>query len=150
MPKLDGLEVVRRLARDSLGTKVVVLSGDLGAEELLEAVQLGVTGAVPKEAALDQLVGCLRAVQAGGQWLQGQLLGEALRRLTAGPPDKLTAREVEIVRLVVQGLRNKEIAARIGLIEGTVKVHLHRIYRKTGVTTRTGLAAYARKHGITP
>ena len=133
--------------------RVVVLAGELGEEELLELVRLGVRGAVPKETAPEALVRCIRTVQAGGQWLEGQVAGRVVERLIAGGgangrlPNGLTPREAELVQLVRQGLRNKEVATRLGISEGTVKIHLHRIYEKLGVTGRVELANHARERG---
>src|SRR5215218_10897181 len=83
MPRLDGLEVVRRAARECPGPRVVILAGELGEEELLEAVRLGVRGIVLKEMAPDLLVRCVRTVHAGGQQLEGGVVGRALERLLA-------------------------------------------------------------------
>jgi DNA-binding NarL/FixJ family response regulator len=152
MPRLDGLEVVRRAARECLSPRVVILTGELQEEELLEAVRLGVRGVVLKEMAPDLLVRCVRTVHAGGQQLEGEVVGRALERLLAceaaaqqHSANRLTPRENELARFVSQGLRNKEIAARLGISEGTVKIHLHRVYEKLGVTSRVGLANYVQR-----
>ena len=150
MPRLGGMEVLRRVAGEAPGVRVVVLAGELDEEGLLEAVRLGARGVVLKETAPDVLVRCVRAVHAGGQWLDNRVAGRALERLLARETARqqvagvLTPREAELVELVGRGLRNKEIAARLGIGEGTVKVHLHRIYDKLGVTSRVGLANHAR------
>jgi DNA-binding NarL/FixJ family response regulator len=153
MPRLDGMGLLRRLAGERLGGRTVLLTAELGEDELLEAVRLGVRGVVLKEMAPDLLVRCVRTVHAGGQWLEQPVTGRALERLiareTARPQLKhLTPREVELVRLANDGLRNKEIAARLGLTEGTVKFHLHRVYEKLGVASRVELLNRAREHGI--
>ncbi len=152
MPQLDGLEVARRAARECPSPRVVILTGELGEEELLEAVRLGVRGVVLKEMAPDLLVRCVRTVHAGGQQLEGEVVGRALERLLAGQAAAqqqsaggLTPREIELARLVSQGLRNKEIAARPGISEGTLKIHLHRVYEKLGVTSRVELANYVQR-----
>jgi DNA-binding NarL/FixJ family response regulator len=113
-----------------------------------------VRGAVAKGAAPEALVRCIRTVHAGGQWLEGEVAGRVVERLLNGEagnghlPGGLTPREAELVELVSQGLRNKEVAARLGISEGTVKIHLHRIYEKLGVTSRVELANYARERGL--
>ena len=153
MPRLGGMEVLRRVAGEAPGVRVVVLADELDEEGLLEAVRLGARGVVLKEATPDALVRCVRAVHAGGQWLDNRVAGRALERLLARETARqqvagvLTPREVELVELVGRGLRNKEIAARLGIGEGTVKVHLHRIYDKLGVTSRVGLANHVRGRG---
>ena len=150
MPRLGGMEVLRRLAREGLGVRAVLLTADIGEDELLEAVRLGVRGIVLKEMAPDLLVRCVRTVHGGGQWLEQHATGRALERLLAREASRtqlkdLTLREIELVRFANEGLRNKEIAARLGISEGTVKIHLHRVYEKLGVTSRVELANYVQR-----
>ena len=150
MPRLGGLDLLRHVARASLGLPVVLLAAHVEEEDLLEAVRFGVRGVVLKEMAPDLLVHCVRTVHAGGQWLDGSLTGKAISRLLAREEARqqlamvLTARELELVQLVSKGLRNKDVAARLGITEGTVKIHLHRVYEKLGVTSRVELANYIR------
>jgi DNA-binding NarL/FixJ family response regulator len=102
-----------------------------------------------KDTAADVLLNCLRQVAAGLRWLPEELVSAAMtrdigreveiRRTT----DALTAREREVSELVAQGLSNKHIARQLDVSEGTVKIHLHNIYRKLGVMNRTTLAALA-------
>lgn len=151
MPRLDGMGVLRQAATEGLNLRVVLLTAEIGEDALFEAVRLGVRGVMLKEMAADQLVRCIRTVHAGGQWLERHLTGWTLERLLARESARqqaakvLTPRETELVRLVSQGLRNKEIAFRLGITEGTVKIHLHRIYDKLGVSSRVELANYARR-----
>jgi two-component system, NarL family, nitrate/nitrite response regulator NarL len=153
MPRLGGMEVLRRVAGEAPGVRVVVLAGELDEGGLLEAVRLGARGVVLKDAGPDVLVRCVRTVHEGGQWLDSHVAGRALERLLARETARqrvaavLTPREVELVELVSQGLRNKEVAARLGISEGTVKIHLHRIYDKLGVGSRVGLANHVRDKG---
>jgi DNA-binding NarL/FixJ family response regulator len=153
MPRLDGVEVARQAARDGLETRLILLSGDVAEEDVLEAVRLGVRGVVPKETAFGELARCIRAVHAGEQHLEGGLAARALERLLArktarrGAAGALSERELELVRLASRGLRNKEIAARLGITEGTVKVHLHRVYDKLGLKGRVELANRALAEG---
>ena len=153
MPRLGGMETLRRLAREGLGVRAVLLTADIGEDELLEAVRLGVRGVVLKEMAPELLVRCVKTVHGGGQWLEQQATGRALERLLAREAGRiqlkgLTPREIVLVRLANQGLRNKEIAARLVITEGTVKIHLHRVYEKLGVASRVELLNYARERGI--
>jgi two-component system, NarL family, nitrate/nitrite response regulator NarL len=153
MPRLGGMEVLRRVAGEAPGVRVVVLAGELDEGGLLEAVRLGARGVVLKDTGPDVLVRCVRTVHEGGQWLDSHVAGRALERLLARETARqrvaavLTPREVELVELVSQGLRNKEVAARLGISEGTVKIHLHRIYDKLGVGSRVGLANHVRDKG---
>lgn len=154
MPGMNGLEVLRRLREDETGTRVVLLTGALDEDEVLEAIRLGVRGVVLKEMAPSLLIRCLRKVHAGGQWLEKESVGKALDKLLqreAGAREAaavLTAREVEVVRMTAQGLRNKELAERLFLSEGTVKVHLHNIYEKLGLDGRMALLLWARERGL--
>lgn len=151
MPKLGGMEVLRRAAQEGLNLRVVLLTADIGEEELLEAVRLGVRGVMLKEMAPDLLARCIRTVHAGGQWLERHLTGWTLERLLSPEGTRqhstwvLTLREIELARLVSRGLRNKEVALELGITEGTVKTHLHRIYDKLGIAGRVELANYARR-----
>ena len=153
MPRLGGMEVLRRAAREGLGARVVVLAADVAEEDLIEAVRLGVRGVVLKETALDRVVDCVRTVHGGGQWLDRELTGRAFKRLLTREADRqqsgrlLTPREAELVDFVNQGLRNKEIAARLGVAEGTVKGNPHRIFEKLGVSNRVELVNYTRHRG---
>lgn len=153
MPRLSGMDLLRRSASEGLDVPVVLIAGDIEEDDLLEAVQLGVRGVVLKEMAPDLLVRCVRTVHGGGQWLDGQLTGRALTRLLARESARqrltklLTPREIELTKHVTEGLRNKEIAARLGITEGTVKIHLHRIYDKLAVSSRVELVNYVRREG---
>jgi len=153
IPKKDGLAVIRELAAEDLRTRVLVLSAALDEQEALEAVRLGVQGVVLKDATPGAVIEAVRGVHAGRQCIQPELLkraldsmlwGEASRRATA----ELTPREAEVVRMVATGLHNKEIAHRLGITEGTVKIHLHNIYEKTRTSSRVLLTLYAQAKGI--
>ena len=151
MPKLNGMGVLRRAAEMGLELRVVLLTAEITEDVLFEAVRLGVRGLILKEMAPEQLVRCIRTVHAGGQWLERHFTSWTFDRLLAQESARqqsgkvLTRRELELVRLVSEGLRNKQIAFQLGITEGTVKIHLHRIYDKLGVTSRVELANYARR-----
>jgi DNA-binding NarL/FixJ family response regulator len=152
MPRGDGLEILRALRREKLPTKVVLLAAGLEEDEILEALQLGVRGVVLKELAPQLLVQCVRKVQAGEQWLEKQVSSrvlEMLLRREAGVragSSVLTPREIEIVRMVASGLRNRELARRLGVTEGTVKIHLHNVYKKLKVQNRLELVLHAQSN----
>lgn len=154
MPALDGLAVLRTLHDEVPNTRVVLLTVALAEEQLLEAVRLGVAGVVLKEMAPQLLVEAVRRVHAGGQYLEGGVVGRALRRMvqreqaTREAARVLTPRELEIIRMLADGLRNRAIAERLFITEGTVKVHLHRIYEKLDVEGRLELVLYARDKGL--
>jgi DNA-binding NarL/FixJ family response regulator len=153
MPGKDGLAVLRELHREKQPAKVVLLAAALEEEEVLEALRLGVRGMLLKELAPQMVVQCVRKVHAGGQWVEKQAFGRALDTLLrreAGEREAagvLTPREIEMVGMVAQGLRNKELSQRLAISEGTVKIHLHNIYRKLKVENRVELILYAQaKH----
>lgn len=155
MPHPDGLAVLRALAAGEFSsTRVLLLTATIDDERLLEAIQLGAQGVVLKESAAALLVEAVRDVHAGRQWLEKGLGGRALRRLLQRETterevaQRLTPREMEIMRLLAQGVRNRTIADRLFISEGTVKVHLHNIYEKLQLGSRFELMVYARNRGL--
>ena len=152
MPVLNGLGAVRELKTRGLPTRVVILTANVEDDDVLEAIRLGVRGVVLKQMAPQLLLECIRTVHAGGQWLEKHAVGRALERMLqreSGRADvNLTDRELEIVRMVSQGLRNREVADQLFISEGTVKIHLHRIYHKLGVDGRMQLSRVAREKGL--
>lgn len=154
MPGASGIDVLRTLVDEELGTRVVLLTAGLEDEQLLDAIRAGARGVVLKDMAPQLLVEAVRAVLAGGQWLEKGLGGRALTRPLqrerglVEATRLLTPREIEIVRMVAQGLRNRAIAEKLFITEGTVKVHLHNIYEKAGVDGRVELTLFAQEKGL--
>jgi len=154
MPAKSGLVVLRELKKGKLSTRTVLLTAELDQEQLAEAVRLGVRGLVLKELAPSLLVQCIREVHAGELWLEKRSVSMALERLLQGEAGKLdaakvlTPREIEIVKQVATGLHNTEVATRLFISEGTVKVHLHNIYEKLGLNSRLKLSRYAEQKGL--
>ena len=154
MPAKDGLVVLREMRKEKLPTLVVVLTATLDEEGLTEAVRLGVRGLVLKELAPRLLVQCIRKVHGGALWLEKRLVGSALEKLLQRETARneaaqvLSPREIEIIKQVAAGLRNMEIGKKLFISEGTVKIHLHNIYQKLGVDSRTKLARYAQEKGL--
>jgi DNA-binding NarL/FixJ family response regulator len=154
MPGRDGLAVLAAIEQEKLSTQVVILTAALSDEDLLEAIRRGVRGVVLKEMAPELLIEAVREVHAGGQWLEKGLGGRALAKLLRrerGLEEAsrlLTPREIEIARGVARGLRNRAIGEQLFISEGTVKIHLHNIYEKTGVKGRVELALYAQDKGL--
>ncbi len=154
MPRMDGIELLRRMHAEQLPAKVVLLTASLDDARLLEAFRLGACGLVLKESAPRLLVQSVRQVAAGEQSWNGKAIAGALRlvlqreQAVAAVASSLTPREVEVTRMVAAGLRNKEIAARLDITEGTVKFHLHGIYEKLRIDGRYALMSYARDHGL--
>lgn len=154
MPQMDGIELLRRLHQRQLPVKVVLLTASLDDARLLEAFRLGACGLVLKESAPRLLVQSVRQVAAGEQSWNGKAIAGALRlvlqreQAVAAASSTLTPRELEVMRMVTAGLRNKEIAVRLDITEGTVKFHLHSIYEKLQIDGRYALMSYARDHGL--
>jgi two-component system response regulator DegU len=153
MPKGNGLWVLKQVHTEKLPTRVVLLTATLDDDEVLEAMQSGVSGLVLKEAAAVNLVNTVRRVQRGERALEPMVVSRALERLSQREEAKkivevLSRRETEIVKMVAAGLRNKEIAMKLSIGEGTVKTHLHTIYEKLGVHGRVELTMYALERGI--
>lgn len=154
MPGLTGLEILKRLHELGSATRVVLLTAHMTDAQVVEAVRLNVGGIIFKESASRALVQCVRTVAAGGQWLDQQTVRgavESMQRREAGiarASKALTKRELEIVRMVATGLRNKQIGEKLAISEGTVKMHLHSIYEKLDISGRVELSNYARENSL--
>ena len=153
MPHKSGVEIFAELRASGNATPVVLLTGNISEESALEAIESGVDGLVLKHTAPDQLVTCLDEVRQRRRWIdQGLLqraLGKALeRKEKAAFLTSLSPREQEIVRLLAANLRSSQIAERLGISLGTVKVHLHNVYGKLGLSDRADLMQLIRDSGI--
>jgi DNA-binding NarL/FixJ family response regulator len=156
MQDRHGLDVLRTLKSEHRDCRTVILTAAMRDDEIAQALELGVAGIVMKEAPPGALVECVRAVHQGRRSIDRDVLDRVSRgvrkRSSTGVagPTALTPREIEIVRLVAQGLRNKELANRLSITEGTVKIHLHNIYDKLGVDGRLELVLCAQQRGLVP
>ena len=154
MPGLNGVEVLRRIKKSSLQVRVVLVADSSEDYHLTEAVRLGVDGIVFKEMRSQLLIQCIRTVHAGERWLEPSPAASVTARLDdrqAIQPDLLSLlslREIEIGTLVAQGWRNREIAKKLFIHEGTVKVHLHNVSEKLNLRARYALAVYVRDRGL--
>ncbi len=142
MPGPTGLDLLRTIFNEQIPCRTVLLTAAISDEQVLDAVKLGAAGLVLKESAPETLLECVRKVHAGEQWIDRDTVTRALSSVLdreaaeTEASHTLTPREIEIVRMVAQGLRNRVIAERLSISEGTVKVHLHNIYEKFGVDGR--------------
>lgn len=154
MPGKDGLTVAREMAAEKLPTRVVFLTAELEDHQFLEAIRSGVRGIVLKEMAPQLLVQCVRKVHAGEQWIERRStalnLEKILQREAAVREiaEHITPREINVLRMVAQRLKNKEIAGKLFITEGTVKVHLHNICEKLHLKGRHALLQYAKEKGL--
>ena len=123
----------------STGTFAVVWGISMNEAEALRMMQAGAQGVMRKTAEPSTVLACLRAVGTGATWMEDSLLGESEKSVRRSRSN-LTPREHEVVELVEQGLKNKDIALNMGIRPGTVKIHLKHIFEKTGIRGRYGLA----------
>ncbi|HUB81914.1 MAG TPA: response regulator transcription factor [Bryobacteraceae bacterium] len=160
MPGLDGLATLQRLQAAKNKTRVIVLTASDDKNEFVQAMKLGTSGIVLKQTATELLIKSIRKVHAGEIWLDSHTTAAVIRQFVAAddtpPPaavpqaanrdrerSPLSQREREIVALVAQGFKNKEMAEKMFISEQTVKNHLHNIFDKLGVSDRLELALYA-------
>lgn len=155
MPDKDGLTVLEEVNFDTIPTRVIVLTATEDDHEVVRAMRLGARGVVLKQSATDLLLKSIQKVHAGEVWLDKRMTSEVMRAFAksaeAGPRREkplLSDRETEIVQLVAQGFRNREIGEKLFISEQTVKNHLHNIFDKLGVSDRLELALYALHHRI--
>jgi len=154
MPDLSGIDVLRTLSAERLKCSTVLLTAALSDSDAVEGLRLGALGIVLKESSPDTLLECIRRVSRGEQWVDSETMTRALDAISrresmmSDPSRTLTARELEIVRMIAQGLRNKAIAERLSISEGTVKIHLHNVYEKLGLDGRLELMLHAQKQGL--
>jgi two-component system response regulator NreC len=149
MPGEASLPAIPRILEECPGTDIVVLTMQGDPAFAREALSSGARGYVLKEAADDELVQAVRTVAGGGEFLNPQLGARlAAEPAAPGPPDDLTERELEILRLIALGHTNAEIAESLFLSVRTVESHRAHIQQKTLRTTRAELVRYALDHGL--
>jgi DNA-binding NarL/FixJ family response regulator len=152
MPLLPGLETLRELTTIQVPTKTILLTSAITQRQVLEALQLGARGVVLKDALAADLSTCISTVMQGHYWLGSkpvsnlvQVLHDLMEEIKQPPQNTfgLTTRELEVVRLIAQGMTNKDIARECKIAEETVKRHLKNIFDKVGVWNRLELALFA-------
>ena len=161
MPNLDGLGALQALPQINKRTRVIVLTASEDKNEFVQAMKLGCSGIVLKQTAPDLIVKSIRKVHSGEIWLDSHTTAAVMRQFSTGlegsgsasggkgrERSPLSAREREIVALVAQGYKNKEMAEKMFISEQTVKNHLHNIFDKLGVSDRLELALYAIHKGL--
>jgi DNA-binding NarL/FixJ family response regulator len=146
MPRLGGLPVLEQLPRICPTARAIVLTTYAQDEMVFEAIRHGARGYLLKETSGDELIRAIRTVQAGGTLLT-PLAAERLAQ-RVHQRDALTAREREVLQLLTDGLRYKEIAARLGTSEKTVQFHVANVFGKLGVQSRTEAARVALDRGL--
>jgi DNA-binding NarL/FixJ family response regulator len=149
MPDIDGIEATRRVLAVRPETRVVMLTSFAEHERVIEALDSGAIGYILKDAESDELVRGVRAAAAGDSPLSPRA-ARALVTARRGrrPFEELTARELDVLKLVARGLSNKQIAWRLAISEKTVKAHMTSIFGRIGVGDRTQAALWAQRHGV--
>ena len=162
MPNLDGLSALQALQQTNKRTRVIILTASEDKNEFVQAMKLGCSGIVLKQTAPELIVKSIRKVNAGEIWLDSHTTAAVMRQFATGhrggrwqwlrqgarAQSPLSTREREIVALVAQGYKNKEMAEKMFISEQTVKNHLHNIFDKLGVSDRLELALYAIHKGL--
>ncbi len=161
MPNLDGLQALQTLQQTNRRTRVIILTASEDKNEFVQAMKLGCSGIVLKQTAPDLIVKSIRKVFSGEIWLDSHTTAAVMRQFAAPGENgstngggksrersPLSTREREIVALVAQGYKNKEMAEKMFISEQTVKNHLHNIFDKLGVSDRLELALYAIHKGL--
>jgi DNA-binding NarL/FixJ family response regulator len=150
MPRMDGVEATRRIRREHPSTSVVVLTTYSDDESIGNALRAGALGYLTKDARPDEIARALTSVRDGKaqfdpsvqRWLLNAVVGET------PPPDGLTPRELDVLKLVATGRSNAEIAAELFISEATVKTHINNLFAKTGLRDRAQAVTYAYQRGL--
>jgi DNA-binding NarL/FixJ family response regulator len=157
MPELDGAGVTAALAEQAPSIRVLILTTFADDDAVLPALRAGAAGYLTKDTTSEALIAAVREVAAGRTVLDTAVqarLVELLRTPATQspqvepPPEGLTPREIDVVRLVADGLSNKQVARRLFVSEATVKTHLNHVLAKLDVEGRPGLVAWAWRHGL--
>jgi DNA-binding NarL/FixJ family response regulator len=147
MPVMDGVEATREMLRQRPESVVVVLTSFSDQPRVTEALRAGAVGYMLKDCDPRDLLAAIRAAAEGHAPLDPRVARALLPgATTASPADGLSAREKDVLRLVAQGLANKQVGTRLGISERTVKAHLGRVFREIGVQDRTSAALWAKEH----
>ena len=154
MPKLDGAEATREIRSSLPDTHVLVLTTYADDDSLFPALQAGARGYLTKDSTAEEIELAIRAVAAGRTHLDPAIQQRLVDAVVDAPaatreiPDDLTAREVEVLKLIAAGLSNAEIAAALVVSAATVKTHVNHIFQKTGARDRAQAVRYAYQHGL--
>jgi DNA-binding NarL/FixJ family response regulator len=153
MPELDGVEAIHQIKAARPNTHVIILTTYSDDEYIFRGIEAGARAYLLKDAPREELFKAIRAVHRGESLIQPVVASRLLDRLTelsrrAPSGEELSARELEVLRLMAKGAANKEIGAQLSISQSTVKTHISSIFQKLGVNDRTGAVTQALKRGI--
>jgi len=148
MPGTDGVAATRAITDGVPGVEVLVLTSFSDTTRILAALDAGAVGYLLKDAEPEDLLAGVRAVARGESPIHPRAARQLLLARASRSGVELSPRETEVLRLVVAGLANKQIARRLGITERTVKAHLTSVFQRIGVTDRTQAALWAQRHGL--
>lgn len=156
MPQTNGLQAISQLKTEKHPSKIIVLTLHEDREYLFKTLQMGAEGYVLKDAESNVLIEAIRSVYNGEPYIQQNMTKELVKELNRmatydnikNDENSLTTREIEVLKLIAEGMINKEIAKQLFISEKTVKNHVSNIFRKLNVSDRTQAAIYAFKHNI--
>lgn len=153
MPKMNGLDVLQKMKEKKMNVKVLVLTVHNEVEYLLKAVDIGVNGYLLKDSESAELKKAILAVIEGENYIQPSLIpvlnSKMIDRNTdSSKIEKLTKRELDVLKLLAFGMYNKEVAEKLDISERTVKNHVSNIFKKIGVTDRTQAAVFAIRNNL--
>jgi DNA-binding NarL/FixJ family response regulator len=144
MPDMDGVEATRRILEEQPGTSVVVLTSFADQARVAEALAAGAVGYLLKDCEPRDVLAAVRSAALGHAPIDPRVARALLPAASAHPKKSLSDREVEVLRLLTQGMANKQIGRALGITERTVKVHVGSVFRRIGVTDRISAAMWAR------
>ena len=153
MPRMDGITAISAVRRELPDTEVIALTSVLEDEKIFAAIRAGAIGYLLKDTEAHELRQAIKAAAAGQVQLSPEVAMRLLREERSAPQrpvEELTPREMDVLRLLAQGLINKEIAQELGIGDKTVKTHVSNILGKLGVLSRTQAAVYAVQMGLAP
>lgn len=152
MPKVDGIEATRRISETSPDVRVIALTSFATDDKVFPAIRAGAAGYLLKEAEPSELADAIRKAARGEPILHPSVAERLMREVAAATPmshrPDLTARELEVLRLISAGRSNREIARELDVAEKTVKTHVSNILSKLGLADRTQAAVYAVQQGL--
>lgn len=145
MPQMDGVEAITAIRKEFPNSRFIVLTTYDGNEDIYRALQAGARAYLLKDMLGNTLLDAIRAVHAGHRRIPQQVADRLADRMFR---EELSAREMQVLKLIVKGKSNKEIASTLGVVEGTVKIHINNILSKLGVSDRTQATTFALQNGI--